>query len=166
MKEQVKSVIVARPAHLFPGPLGDDLAAARDFAQAEKADATRRACRSDVRLFAEYCRPHRTAPMPANPITGETSIGTWKRQSPDISDGASTIPVSLPSPSSGTCLPENRSSKPGAALRHWNGNATRGRLLRCVIQHSWNVYSGARCYGRPRAAFTPAMIAAKSAGVS
>lgn len=76
------SIAVARPAPLLPAPLGDDLAAARDFAQAEKADATRRAYRSDFKLFAEYCRAHGAEPVPASPelvaafLSGEALRGT------------------------------------------------------------------------------------------
>jgi site-specific recombinase XerD len=77
------SVTITRPApSSLPAPLGDDLAAARDFAQAEKADATRRAYRSDFKLFAEYCRAHGAEPVPASPelvaafLSGEALRGT------------------------------------------------------------------------------------------
>jgi site-specific recombinase XerD len=62
--------------------MGDDLAAARGFALAEKSAATRRAYRSDFKLFAEYCRAHGAEPVPASAVTvaaflsGEAMRGT------------------------------------------------------------------------------------------
>lgn len=45
----------------------NDMAAARDFIRAEKADATRRAYASDWRTFTAWCAERATPPVPASP---------------------------------------------------------------------------------------------------
>ena len=47
--------------------LQDDVAAARRYADAEKASSTRRAYRSDVAIFAAWCASRGLEPMPATP---------------------------------------------------------------------------------------------------
>ena len=61
------TAVVSAAAPVLPALPDDDLAAARDFAQAEKSAATRRAYRSDFRLFAGYCRARGLQPVPAGP---------------------------------------------------------------------------------------------------
>jgi site-specific recombinase XerD len=43
----------------------DDLGAARDYLAAEKSEATRRAYRSDWRIFVAYCDARGLVPLPA-----------------------------------------------------------------------------------------------------
>lgn len=75
------NVAIAAPLPL-PATLGNDLAAARDFATNEKAAATRRVYRSDFRLFVDYCHAQGTEPMPASAemvaafLSGEAIRGT------------------------------------------------------------------------------------------
>jgi site-specific recombinase XerD len=46
-----------------------DLARAQIYAEAEKAEATRLAYRTDARIFAAWCRDHGLVPLPAAPET-------------------------------------------------------------------------------------------------
>jgi integrase len=54
-----------RPAGALPGQLADDVERAKDFARAEKAPATRRAYRSDWRIFNAWCAARGVEPLPA-----------------------------------------------------------------------------------------------------
>ncbi|MBE7158269.1 MAG: hypothetical protein INR62_07510 [Rhodospirillales bacterium] len=55
------------PTAGIPATAAAELEAARAFAQAEKADATRRAYRSDFRIFAAWCEARGATPVPTSP---------------------------------------------------------------------------------------------------
>jgi site-specific recombinase XerD len=61
--------LASAASRTLPALLGDDLAAARGFAGNEKSVATRRAYRSDFRLFGDYCAARGVEAVPA---TAET----------------------------------------------------------------------------------------------
>jgi integrase len=71
----------------MPQALQDALAAARIFALSEKADATRRAYRSDFADFAQWAESFGLAPLPATPATVASYLATL----PDRGLKASTI---------------------------------------------------------------------------
>jgi len=69
-------MVIGRRTDLTPSPgvgvsagLTDALSAAAGYALNEKADATRRAYRSDLRHFAAWCETVRAAALPAQPAT-------------------------------------------------------------------------------------------------
>src|SRR5262245_33202299 len=49
----------------LPATLAPELAAAATYAKAEKSAATRKAYRTDFRLFSEWCNAKRASPLPA-----------------------------------------------------------------------------------------------------
>jgi site-specific recombinase XerD len=63
------AALVAQPLPALPDTLADDRQAAHRFALAEKAEATRRAYRTDFRAFQTYCEGRDLASMPASPET-------------------------------------------------------------------------------------------------
>jgi hypothetical protein len=65
----------------LPSPLAADLAAAINYAKAEKAPATRKAYRTDFRLFEAWCANKSATSLPALPekvaayLAAEASAG-------------------------------------------------------------------------------------------
>ena len=62
----MRSAVIPRPARAV-AILADDLAAAHSYAEADKADETRRAYRSDFAAFNRYCTAHGQPFLPATP---------------------------------------------------------------------------------------------------
>jgi site-specific recombinase XerD len=58
--------VIGTPAGL-PAMLGPDLHRAGEYARAEKAEATRRAYRSDCQIFEAWCRERRISALPVAP---------------------------------------------------------------------------------------------------
>jgi site-specific recombinase XerD len=61
-----RSLAVANASHSL-APLGPDLEHAAAYAKAEKAEATRRAYKSDFALFSCWCEAKHLSPLPASP---------------------------------------------------------------------------------------------------
>jgi hypothetical protein len=59
-----------------PATIQAETDAARDFALAEKSDATRRAYRSDFAGFSAWCRARNAEPMPASPEGGRAKLNS------------------------------------------------------------------------------------------
>lgn len=70
------NAIVEVIAPNLPATLAADLQAARDYAIAEKSEATRRAYQSDFAAFRSYCDGRGVASMPATPATAAAYLGT------------------------------------------------------------------------------------------
>ena len=65
----MSTVLTVSQASNLPAALGPDLAAAINYAKAEKAPATRKAYGTDFRLFAAWCDAKGAASLPALPET-------------------------------------------------------------------------------------------------
>jgi site-specific recombinase XerD len=63
----VKGIVPIRPSVSLPAALAPDLTRAAELAREEKAAATRRAYRSDFRIFEAWCRNHGVSALPAAP---------------------------------------------------------------------------------------------------
>jgi site-specific recombinase XerD len=63
------AITVIETAQNLPAALGPDLAAAIDLAKAEKAVSTRKAYRTDFRLFKAWCDGKGVGSLPASPET-------------------------------------------------------------------------------------------------
>ena len=73
------SALVPRSAHI-PAQLTADLDAASSYALADKADATRRAYRSDWAAFEAYCRRQGQACLPATPAIVAAFVSSEARR--------------------------------------------------------------------------------------
>jgi hypothetical protein len=56
-------------ARALPAAMAPELSAAVNYAEAEKAEATRRAYRTDFRLFSQWCEAKGVSALPAMPET-------------------------------------------------------------------------------------------------
>jgi site-specific recombinase XerD len=63
-----------------PADLAPEFAAAISYAKAEKAEATRRAYRTDFRLFQDWCFAKTISAMPASPETIAAYLAHGARQ--------------------------------------------------------------------------------------
>ncbi len=59
--------LVTAAADALPAMLGPELEEAAGYARAEKAEATRRAYRSDFEIFRSWCEARRVLALPASP---------------------------------------------------------------------------------------------------
>jgi site-specific recombinase XerD len=64
-----RSLVKANAADAVPAALGPKLEEAAGYARAEKAQATRRAYRSDFGLFRSWCEMRHVSALPATPQT-------------------------------------------------------------------------------------------------
>jgi len=63
------NIVTIPPGVSLPAKLAPDLTRAADYAREEKAEATRRAYRSDFRIFEAWCRDRGASGLPATPAT-------------------------------------------------------------------------------------------------
>src|SRR5205809_7376985 len=65
----MNAIVPIRPGTSLPAALAPDLTRAAEWAREEKAEATRRAYRSDFRIFEAWCRHRGVSALPAIPET-------------------------------------------------------------------------------------------------
>jgi site-specific recombinase XerD len=63
----MNAIVPILPAAMLPAELAPDLSRAADYAREEKSPATRRAYRSDFRIFEAWCRARGVCALPASP---------------------------------------------------------------------------------------------------
>jgi site-specific recombinase XerD len=63
----MNAIVPIPPGASLPAALAPDLSRAAELAREEKAAATRRAYRSDFRIFEAWCRGHGVSALPASP---------------------------------------------------------------------------------------------------
>jgi integrase len=66
-RKPMSAIVPIRPGVSLPAALALDLTRAAELAREEKAAATRRAYRSDFRIFEAWCRSHGVNALPAPP---------------------------------------------------------------------------------------------------
>jgi site-specific recombinase XerD len=65
----MNAIVPIPPRVSLPAELAPDLTRAAEYAREEKAEATRRAYRSDFRIFEAWCRGRDVSALPATPAT-------------------------------------------------------------------------------------------------